>query len=105
MKQKITITTIEEITFPALEVSTLETPGIIKNVRGVGNTTRQVNFAVEKLYEGYKVIVQDHYPRWDSNKFLFARILSRLSAENQLELLVKNNRIEIDFVKFTIELV
>lgn len=64
------------------------TLGILTNnmsiKRRTGNTTRQVDFAIQLLYEGYIVVVQDH---WDggtnhhANDHLFRRIIDRFQTE------------------------
>ena len=73
-------------------ISTLECPNIYtglaipedRSLRLNGNTTRQVDFAIQKLFEGYYVIIQDHYLSGGdirSNKELLERIQRRLLNE------------------------
>lgn len=40
-------------------ISTLECPNLT-SFRRNGNTTRQVDFAIQKLFEGYTVKIEDH---------------------------------------------
>lgn len=59
---------------------------LIKRGRAVGNSTRQMDFAIQKLFEGYIVIVQDHYRYGDDNQangFLFNKIIGRLEREHK----------------------
>jgi len=65
------------------EISTLE--GVeIKNLRNCGNTTRQVNQAIEYLFQGYRVIVLDHHDMGKNhcvNRYLLGRIIDRLKKD------------------------
>lgn len=71
--------------------------------RGTGNTTRQVDLAIQLLFSGYKVEVKDHYNGGElraANENLFDRILRRLSMEHHLRnesgsMLVDANRREL----------
>lgn len=72
-----------------------------------GNTTRQVNDAVDLIFKGFCVKCLDHHEDGThtiANKMLFNRVLKRLSSENNLDHLVKNNKIRIDENKLEIEL-
>lgn len=78
-----------------MKISTLETPGLTSN-RASGNTTRQVNFAIQKLFEGYEVIVKDHYGHRVGHHELLRRIKSRLEMEHsRLKFLIKKDNNDI----------
>ena len=73
--------------------------------RMTGNSTRQVDKAIQLLFEGFVVEVRDHYEDGHHNKMnhmLFARVLNRLSAEHQNMMI--DGKIQIDYNKLTIEL-
>jgi hypothetical protein len=59
----------------------------INQIRRNGNSTRQVDFAIQKIFEGEIVLVQDAW-EWGNhekaNHFLFKYILRRLYAEHNL---------------------
>ena len=65
------------------EINTLD--GVeIKNRRNCGNTNRQINQAIEYLFQGYRVKVLDHYcmgGRPEANRYLAGRIMDRLKNE------------------------
>lgn len=69
-------------------VSTLETPGLTFK-RADGNTSRQVDFAVQKLFEGREVLCIDHYYPFHNiskiNLELIKRIKARLENEHQIK--------------------
>lgn len=72
-----------------------------------GNTTRQVNKAIDLLFDGYVVIIKDHWENGeniDANYELFNAIILRLKTEHQLDELIKLGKIRIDKKKFEIEL-
>lgn len=51
----------------------------------VGNSTRQVSFAIETLFTKKEVLVQDHYEDGENiaaNKFLLKMILKRIETEH-----------------------
>lgn len=76
---------------------------VFKPFRGTGNTTRQVNKAIELLFEGYVVEVIDHAreePSLAFDKALLDRIERRLQSEHCW---VKY-RVKTDGQKWTIEL-
>lgn len=57
----------------------------IRDARGCGNTTRQVNFAVDSLFKNYCVICLDHSHYGEdtrANQGLFERVLRRLKNEH-----------------------
>ena len=63
--------------------STLD-PFLIKVGRGVGNTSRQVDLAIQLLFDGNIIVVQDHWEEGqhrDANKELFRRVFMRLKDE------------------------
>lgn len=65
-------------------VSTLECEGLFP-CRMMGNTTRQIDFAIQKLHEGYVVILEDHH-EWGgsrkSNMRLTELLYKRLAMEH-----------------------
>jgi hypothetical protein len=75
--------------------------------RRKGNSTKQIDFAINVLFKGYEVKVLDHYENGTNrkaNEDLFERILKRLSAEHRLDLLVKERKIKINQPHLTIKL-
>jgi len=91
--------TVEEVTLPALRVSTLNCPNLTA-VRKDGNTTRQINFAVERLFKGDRVIVRDHFDNKFAHRILLEKIIDRLVVEHKIDFI----RVLIDPVNFEIEL-
>jgi hypothetical protein len=78
----------------------------LNNIRQSGNSTRQVDFAIQKLFSGCVVNIQEHYHKGHnsfSNEILLKRILKRIYAEHRndelLILTIKENGKEI-FLKF-----
>lgn len=77
------------------QISTLETPNLT-SIRCDGNTTRQVDFAIQKLFQGFEVIIEDHYSIYDKasahrvNSMLFHRIMDRLKNN------IKEYRLSLD---------
>jgi len=72
-----------------------------------GNSTRQIDIAINLLFKGYKVEVKDHWERGThrkANQDLFRRILNRLQFEHRLDSLIKEKKIKIDKDKLTVEL-
>lgn len=66
------------------KISTLETPGLTE-IRRNGNTTRQIDFAIQKLFEGFEVLLQDHAKNGEhseSNIKLTKDVQRRISNEN-----------------------
>ena len=75
--------------------------------RRTGNSTRQIDIAVNLLFKGYKVEIKDHWEygsHREANRNLFQRIIKRLQVEHRLDELIKEKKIKIDKSKFTIEL-
>lgn len=105
MIRETRITTfIEEIeTHP--KISTLEFTDKQKG-RAVGNTTRQIDFAIQKLFEGYRVKIEDHYCRehhWLADKALFKKVIARLELEHGITENILNKTFDIDFSKLELE--
>ena len=74
--------------------------------RRSGNSTRQIDIAINLLFKGYKVEVKDHWEYGShrkANEDLFRRILKRLQFQHNLDLLIKENKIKIDKDKLTVE--
>lgn len=80
------------------KVSTLTCPGLTKKRRD-GNTTKQVDFAIQKLFEGCEVIVRDHYNIPQADRHLMSRILDRIGAEHGTMV----NFVEVELNKNTIK--
>lgn len=58
---------------------------VLKSGRVQGNTIRQVDKAVQLLYDGYIVVVKDHWEYGASkkaNQCLFDKIIERLHHEH-----------------------
>ena len=56
--------------------------------RRAGNTTRQIDYAIQQLFEGNVVICFDHYQTGEHrpmNEYLLRRILGRLSFEHNMD--------------------
>ena len=65
--------------------STLDDTVEIRNERNCGNTTRQVNYAVDKLFDGYSVLIKDHTDNGNhklGNEGLLESIINRLNFEH-----------------------
>lgn len=87
--------------------NTLNAPGLV-NERIAGNSTKQIDYAIDCLFNGHIVEVKDHYELGNNrktNSLLFRRILNRLKYEHGLDVLEKNKKIKIDGSNFTLELV
>jgi hypothetical protein len=85
-------------------ISTLDCPNLTVN-RKSGNTTRQVNFAVEQFFNGHIVELRDHYchgTHKNSNKLLFNLVLDRLRFEHNITI-NKRTAITVDLSSFTIK--
>jgi len=78
-----------------------------KSGRRVGNTTRQIDYAIQLLFTGHTVVVKDHWykgERRDPNEYLFYRILDRLALEHSLRHMVEHKEIKIDKNKLILKL-
>jgi hypothetical protein len=67
---------------------------LIKSGRRVGNSTRQLNQAIEDLFEGFTLVVKDHYKAGEcrtANLLLTNNIIARLKIEHDV------NNIEVDY--------
>lgn len=73
--------------------------------RRVGNTTRQIDYAIQALFNGKRVGVYSHDKggRY-SDKLLFYAILKRLENEHKLKYLISNGFISIDRSNYVLEL-
>lgn len=68
-------------------VSTLGSTEWYISGRAQGNTTRQIDKAIQLLFEGYRVMLQDHHEDGNNeiaNKNLFDRLRDRLVIEHRL---------------------
>jgi hypothetical protein len=60
---------------------------VFSGLRHVGNSTKQIDYAIAMLFKGYKVQVRDHINQGldrEANKHLFNRIMERLQIEHQI---------------------
>lgn len=99
--------TTETIIQNADKISTLKTPNLT-NKRRDGNSTRQIDFAIQKLFEGYIVVVEDHYfnkdwrPDRKASEYLFKRIIDRIKFEHSYidpkKVLVNKSNLTIEFI-------
>lgn len=77
------------------------------NKRRAGNSTRQINAAIEYLFQGFLVQIRDHFQdgkNRKANEHLFKKVLERLDAEHGVDKLILTERLNIDFNKLEIEL-
>jgi len=66
--------------------STIHTEAKLTNKRADGNTTRQIDVAIQLLFQGYIVRVEDHYKNGTDKKancLLFVKIRDRFDCEHQ----------------------
>lgn len=66
-------------------VATIHPDCCLTGLRADGNTTRQINFAIENLFKGNAVICLDHHQQGTNvaaNGMFLDRILRRLKAEH-----------------------
>ena len=67
-----------------------------------GNSTRQADFAIQKLFDGEVVLVEDHYETKQADKHLLKMILKRL--ETQFMIKEKNVKISNVNEQITVQL-
>lgn len=74
---------------------------MLQGGRARGNTTRQVDWAIQQLFDGKKVLVIDHahFLSSETSKMLMGMIANRLSAEHP------RVKFHIEKVARTIELI
>ena len=88
-------------------ISTLAVEDIRKG-RISGNSIRQVDFAIDKLYEGYRIKAEDHCQNGKdkkANRYLFDRIVKRLEFEHNLRHLFATDKIRLDKSNLEIEFI
>lgn len=95
-----------KVTFEFREYKDTLYKNLIKEGKSVGNTTRQVNQAIEDLFEGFTLNVKDHCDNGENkeaNYELVNNILFRLLTEHKMS----NKNISVNYKsKYpTIELV
>lgn len=78
-----------------MEISTLECPNL-NTKRLNGNTTRQIDFAIQKLFEGYSVNLEDHYTLIDNSVHI-----QKTTSEILLERLI--NRVNYEYPRYEIK--
>ena len=78
-----------------MKISTLLTPEL-SQIRRDGNTTRQIDFAVQQMFKGKTVAVHDHYMggiNRDANIRLADLIYKRMATEHKtFKLIVKRDK-------------
>lgn len=83
------------------KVSTID-ESIIHSGRMVGNTSRQINLAIDMLFKRNTVIVRDHYEHGknkEANKRLMSLIIKRLQTEYSNTLFnIDKNTLEIKLI-------
>lgn len=67
------------------KISTLQAE--LKEGRRRGNTIRQIDFAIQELFKGSEVLVEDHSGKEHETKRLVGLILERLSSEHDIRAL------------------
>ena len=80
---------------------------IFTPARRSGNTIRQIDKAIQLLYDGYIVKVVDHWEygrHYNANRHLFDGILRRLQCEHRLQELTRKKEIRINRNKLELEL-
>ena len=83
---------------------------VITYARRSGNTTRQIDQAIQLLFRGHAVKVIDHHCKRErmgygnANRHLFDGILRRLQSEHNLQHLIDTDGIRMDIAKSEIEL-
>jgi hypothetical protein len=90
MKRKVKVTT--------------ECPGLLLKKRRSGNTTRQVNWAVEMILQGFTVKIKDHTLLKAQSERMFGIVIRRLEEEHNLERLMSNEKITVNPKTLVIEL-
>ena len=85
------------------KISTVKCPNLIKKRRS-GNTTRQVDFAIEKIFNNFEIKVIDHSFLKANSEKLFALIVQRLATEHNLDKLVESDSIDMNHKNLTIKL-
>ena len=83
------------------------TNAMIEGGRRSGRTTRQVDYAIQAIFAGKTVAVYDHHDNGDhkkSSERLFKLILSRLSDEHNLDMMLKFGFLNINNRNLTINL-
>lgn len=93
--------TIKETVIPAPKVDTLQCPNLT-SIRRNGNTTRQVDYAIDRLFKGDRVIVIDHYGSRKASERLLGLIINRLNIEHGY---FTKDQIDVDINKLEIELI
>lgn len=86
---------------------TRETLDAYVHERRSGNTTRQVDAAIQALFKGKVVKIVDHSDDGDNmraSKILFKAILRRLEYEYHLGEMFKLGQIRVDSIRYIIEL-
>lgn len=76
----------------------------IRAGRRCGNSTRQIDLAIDLLFSGFKVDVKDHFDNGcmrESNRLLFEHILLRLDREHH----IGTSLLIVDYKNLTIELI
>ena len=76
--------------------------GIVSPERRSGNTTRLVDWYIQKIFEGKNIETIDHHNEYGNNRSLYNRIIKRLLSEH-LESKPFDESFTCDKVKLTIK--
>ena len=88
-------------------IKELEAPTIV-DARAVGNTTRLIDWYIQKLFIEGEITVTDHYPHDRADKNTFSRVIRRLISEHNLEgrqasFVIDYNKRKIHYIRYTDE--
>lgn len=107
MPEEIKKIKIKDITISTLDGMLLE----LSLERRAGNSTKLIDRAIQILFNGYTVFVQDHWVKSGPEAHeaasldLFQKVLKRLASEHNLDFLIKRELIQINKRALTIKLV
>lgn len=88
-------------------ITTLDEVFFDNSKRMIGNSTRQIDSAIEHLFNGWIVMVRDHVDNGKCercNRDLFNRIIMRLKYEHNLDSLIRSKKININTHDLELEL-
>jgi hypothetical protein len=87
------------------KINTLQCPNIDNFHRRCGNTTRQCDFAIQMIMDGYVVEIKDHYQNGENklaNNYLFNKVMNRLKSEYNYQYLIDNDILTYSINSFEI---
>ena len=71
-----------------------------------GNSTRQIDSAIQDIFGGYVVIIKESSgSKKEQNILLFEKIVKRLQAEHNLDNMIRRKKIRVSRADLTIELI